>query len=229
MIYINFALSGLNICGVRQEMIPTFSLNSSAAPTDLCILGAKCQTDKSPFNPVGHRHPYTPFYSMILSQYRNHPIRFAEIGVAAGSSVAMWAHYFEKGELYFFDRDDNFLQNAASFGFPHTKFFNMDVEVAESIRNSFQKTGGNFDVILDDSSHNNNHQIDIVREGLPFLKSGGLFLIEDIFRSASVADYMRVIEPVKNDLAFFCFLEMEHTNKWSPGWDNDKILMLVKK
>ena len=228
MIYINF-IRGLNICEERKEMIPTFSLNSSAAPTDLCILGAKCGTDKSPFNPAGHRHPYTPFYSMILSQFRNRPLRFAEIGVAAGSSVTMWANYFEKGELYFFDRDDNFLQHAASFGIPHAKFFNMDVEIAESIRNSFQQTGGNFDVILDDSSHNSNHQIDIVREGLPFLKSGGLFLIEDIFRNASLAEYIRVIEPVKNDLAFFCFIEMEHTNKWSPGWDNDKILMLVKK
>lgn len=210
-------------------MIPTFSLNSSAAPTDLCILGAKCQTDKSPFNPVGHRHPYTGFYSMIFSQWRHRPVRFAEIGVAGGSSVALWAHFFEKGELYFFDRDDNFLQNAASFGFPRTHFFNIDVSKSESIRAGFEKTEGSLDIILDDSSHNSDDQMYIVHECLPFLKSGGIFIIEDIFRSATQSEYMKILEPVKNELAFFCFVEMEHTNKWSPGWNNDKVLMLVKK
>jgi len=33
---------------------------------------------------------------------------------------------------------------------------------------------------------------------------------------------------VKDQLAFHGFIEMEHANKFSPGWDNDKILMLVK-
>lgn len=210
-------------------MIPTFSLNSSAAPTDLCILGAKCQTDKSPFNPAGHRHPYTPFYSMIFSQYKNKPIRFTEIGVAAGSSVAMWGNYFTSAEMYFFDRDENFLNHAAGFGIPRTHFLTMDVSKEDSIRSGFEKTGGLMDIILDDSSHDLWDQVKIVREGMPFLKSGGIFLIEDVFRNLSAAEYMNVIEPVKNDLAFFCFVEMEHTNKWSPGWDNDKVLMLVKK
>lgn len=209
-------------------MIPTFSLNSSAAPTELCILGAKYQTDKSPFNPKGHRHPYTPFYSMILSQYRNKPIRFAEIGVAAGSSVAMWAEYFQNGSLYFFDRDENFLNHAASFGISNAKFSLMDVTNPQSICDALQKIGGELDVLLDDSSHDITHQVHIIKEGIDYVRSGGMLLIEDVFRNIAPEDYMKLIEPVKNQLSFYCFLEMEHANKWSPGWDNDKILMLVK-
>ena len=209
-------------------MIPTFSLESSRAPTELCFLGAKCQTDKSPFNQQGHRHPYTPFYSMFLATYKNKPVRFVEIGVASGASVHMWCNYFKNGEMFFFDRDENFLQNAAGFGYPNANFGNMDVRSAESIRSNLAATGGALDVILDDSSHDVWDQKIIVEAALPFLKPGGILLIEDVFRNVTVADYLKVLEPVKDQLAFHGFIEMEHTNKFSPGWDNDKILMLVK-
>lgn len=209
-------------------MIPTFSLESTRAQTELCVLGAKCQTDKSPFNPAGHRHPYTPFYSMFLSTFKNKPVRFAEIGVAVGASVSMWCEYFKNGNLYFFDRDDSFLNHAASFGYKNAKFFNMDVRSAESIRDALAATGGELDVILDDSSHDVWDQKIIVEAALPFLKPGGILLIEDVFRNVTQEDYLKVLEPIKNQLAFFGFVEMEHANKYSPGWDNDKILMLVK-
>jgi predicted O-methyltransferase YrrM len=209
-------------------MIPTFSLESSRAPTELCALGARCQTDKSPYNQVGHRHPYTPFYSMFLATYKNKPVRFAEIGVAGGASVHMWSQYFKSGELYFFDRDDNFLQHAAGFGYKNAKFGNMDVRSADSIRAALTATGSLLDVILDDSSHDVWDQKIIIEAALPFLKPGGILLVEDVFRNVTEADYLNVLEPVKDQLAFHGFIEMEHANKYSPGWDNDKILMLVK-
>lgn len=210
-------------------MIPTFKLESSRAPTELCFLGAKCETDKSPFNTAGHRHPYTPFYSMLMATYKHKPVRFAEIGIAVGSSVAMWSEYFKQGQLYFFDRDQTFLKHAASFGYAHARFGLMDVSDPTSIRDALEATGGELDILLDDSSHDIWHQKEILREALPFMKPGGILLVEDVFRNLSDEEYMRVIEPIKDQLSFYAFFEMEHTNKWSPGWDNDKILMLVKK
>jgi predicted O-methyltransferase YrrM len=165
---------------------------------------------------------------MFLATYKNKPVRFVEIGVASGASVHMWCNYFKNGEMFFFDRDENFLQNAAGFGYPNAKFGNMDVRSAESIRSNLEATGGALDVILDDSSHDVWDQKIIVEAALPFLKPGGILLIEDVFRNVTVADYLKVLEPVKDQLAFHGFIEMEHTNKFSPGWDNDKILMLVK-
>jgi predicted O-methyltransferase YrrM len=209
--------------------IPTFIVESSRATTNLCIVGATCRTDKSPFNPIGHRHPYTAFYSMILAPYKNKATRFVEIGVAGGASVVMWSHFFSSSaELIFFDRDDNFLTNSSNMRIPNTKFYNMDVDNSQSIREGFEKAGGNFDIILDDSSHNVDHQRKIVGEVLPFLKPGGIFLIEDVFRNIDNSVYMDIIKPYLSELAFYGFFEMEHTNKNSFGWDNDKILMLVK-
>jgi hypothetical protein len=209
-------------------MIPTFSLNSTDAPTELCMLGSRCHTDKSPYNDAGHRHPYTPFYNMILSQYKNKPVRFAEIGIAGAASVSMWCTYFKQGSLFFFDRDMNFIENARRHAFPNARCEEMDVSDPKSIRLALEDIGSNLDVLLDDSSHDYCHQKFIIEEGLKHVRSGGMLLIEDIFRSFSNSAYMELIEPVKDQLAFFCFFEMEHKNKWSPGWDNDKILMLVK-
>jgi hypothetical protein len=97
-------------------MIPTFVIDSSKAPTDLCFLGASANADKSPFNPNGHRHPYTPLYNVLLAPHRYKPIHFGEIGVAMGASVHMWRHYFESARLDFFDCDEQFLAHAQSFG-----------------------------------------------------------------------------------------------------------------
>jgi SAM-dependent methyltransferase len=210
------------------KMIPTYTLNSTQALNSLDILGARCGTDKSPFNQQGHRHPYTPFYASLLQARRHLPLRFAEIGVAGGASVLMWGQYFTQAEMYFYDRDENFLKHAADFQLPRTHFALMDVEIAESIRAGLTGAGGQFDVILDDSSHNLEHQKIIIPNALDQLKPGGLLLVEDIFRNIPNAEYYHLIEPLIPQLGFFAFYEMEHTNKYSPGWDNDKLLLLQK-
>ena len=209
--------------------IPVFTFDSSKGPTELCLLGAQQGTDKSPYNQHGHRHPYTALYSTLFATFKNKPTRFAEIGVAGGASVAMWGRYFSPAaELSFFDRDQNFLLNAQNFRIPNANFYTMDVAYPDSIRAGFQLAGGNFDIILDDSSHNIDDQTKIIGEVLPFLKPGGLFLIEDVFRNIDNGVYYNIIAPYVSQLAFYGFYETEHVNKFSPGWDNDKILMLVK-
>jgi hypothetical protein len=210
-------------------MIPTFTLDSTKAPTDLCFIGAKCGADKSPFNSSGHRHPYTGLYSILLAPYRHKPIHFGEIGVAMGASVHLWRYYFESARLDFFDRDQNFLNHSAEFGYPNTFFHIMDVNSEESIRKALADSGDLFDVLLDDSSHNVHDQKKIVATALPFIKSGGLLLIEDVFRTEPDKSYLEILEPVKDQISFSAFFLTEHMNKHSPGWDNDKVLMIVKR
>lgn len=214
-------------------MIPTYVLDSTNAPCLLDVLGAECGADKSPFNPVAHRHPYTPFYTMLFEARRTQPLRFCEIGVAGGASVQMWAKYFSpSAELFFFDRDMNFLHNARSFGIPNASFYPMDVSDADSINEAFTEltgSGPTLDVILDDSSHDLGHQKTLIPEALKYLKPGGILLIEDVFRNIPNSEYYEIIEPLRDQLGFFAFFQVEHANRFSPGWDNDKILMLVKK
>ena len=211
-------------------MIPCMTIDSTKCVSDLCIIGQLCGTDKTPFNLQGHRHPYTAIYSMLMSQYKHNPVRFVEIGVASGASVNMWNNYFEKGTFYFFDSDQNFLNHSAqNVKAENNTFTIMDVSISESISSALHVTGGNLDIILDDSSHNTAHQKLIIHEALPFLRSGGMIIIEDISRNEPEETYMNNIKDIYDKFSFVSFIVTEHVNRFSPGWNNDKLLVLIKR
>jgi SAM-dependent methyltransferase len=203
-------------------------IDTTQSITELCRLGELFGADKSPLNGNGgHRHPYTSVYSMLLSPLRNKPIQFAEIGIAYGASVGMWMNFFTKARLCFFDRDENFLKRIRQEnGEPYLGL--MDVAVDGDITRALTDASGQFDVILDDSSHDFDHQIRIAKEAFPFIKPGGYLLIEDIFRSRKEVDYEIALDEILAQCSMAYFVVCNHEERYSPGWNNDKILVLVK-
>jgi len=194
------------------------------------MLGRAVGTDKSPYNGAGHRHPYTAVYSMLFSPLKNKPIRFAEIGVAGGASAVLWEIFFahRDAELRMFDRDQNFLDNARQLVGGRFTFGLMDVSVDGDVSRALGEE--KYDVIIDDSSHDFYHQIRIIKEAWPRLKFGGTLVIEDIFRNEDEEKYVKHLADttILKDAAAAYFVLCEHKDKWSPGWDNDKLLVLVK-
>ena len=211
-------------------MIPRLVIDSSEGPTELCILGKAAGTDKSPYNQVGHRHPYTAVYSMLFAPLKNLPVRFAEIGVAGGRSALLWEMYFRHpdAQIRMFDRDQNFLDNGRTLVGGRFSFDLMDVSADGDIARALGEE--KYDVIIDDSSHDFYHQIKIIKEAWPRLKSGGTLVIEDIFRNEDENKYVTYLADttILKDAAATYFVHCEHKEKWSPGWDNDKLLVLVK-
>ena len=211
--------------------IPSITIDSTDAKTLLCEIGAACKTDKSPYNTVAHRHPYTAVYSLLLAKYRYTPVKFCEIGIAGGASILTWRYYFQHAEtqIYCFDCDLNFINNVRSLGMPGVFPDFMDVYKDESIQEGLRGGGGEFDIILDDSTHGLAEQVKIIKNGLPYLKSGGMFIIEDIFRKTPNESYEKALEEVLNEFSLSMFIVTDHKDRWSPDWDNDKLLVLVKK
>ena len=211
-------------------MIPSITIDSTKAETDLCQMGLLCGTDKTPLNLKGHRHPYTAVYSLLFGRYRYRNCKFAEIGVAGGSSVLMWNLYFTDAMFYFFDRDQNFLLNSMQHvSKDNNKFYLMDVKDSLSIIKSLTSTGGDLDILLDDSSHTFEDQIRIIKDGLPYVKSGGMIIIEDIYRDASETKYYDELKDVLEQFSEVFFIVTDHKKRYSPGWDNDKLLVLIKR
>jgi len=214
-----------------MKRIQTITVDSTGAETHLCMLGSNYKTDKSPYNDAGHRHPYTAVYSLFLSRFRLQPVRFVEIGIAGGNSILLWRTYFTHHDthIFGFDRDKNFIQNILNYGLPGVSAGEMDVYEEDSIRKGFQATGGDLDVILDDSSHGLVDQIRIIKQAIPFLKPGGLIIIEDIFRDTPEERYEEALADVLDKFSMAMFVVTEHERRYSPGWNNDKLLFLVKK
>lgn len=166
---------------------------------------------------------------MLFASLKNRPIRFAEIGVAMGASAVMWDGYFSHpdADLRMFDRDENFLRHAEGITGRRVKFALMDVDVDGDVARALEG-GGSYDIIIDDSSHAREHQIRIVKEAFPLLKPGGMIIVEDIFRSESDEYYAGELKDILPQCVTSYFVMCEHKWKWSPGWDNDKLLVLVK-
>jgi hypothetical protein len=60
------------------------------------------------------------------------------------------------------------------------------------------------------------------------LKQGGLLIVEDIFRERPIEPYEKVFEQVKDLVSFHTFIVCDHKNRYSPGWNNDKLLVFVR-
>jgi predicted O-methyltransferase YrrM len=114
---------------------------------------------------------------------------------------------------------------------PNVFLDTMDAGSSPSIQQKLDEAtrdGVLFDVILDDASHNPEHQVEVIRTALPFLNPGGLLIIEDIFRERSIALYEQALRDVQPLVRFHTFIVCDHALRYSPGWNNDKLLIFVK-
>lgn len=211
--------------------IDTLVIDSTGARSLLCFLGGAAGADKSPYNRISHRHPYTAVYSMLFAPLKCRPVRFAEIGVAGGASAVLWDGYFTHpdAQIHMFDRDENFLRMAKERVGDRVSFALTDVLKEDVLKASFDAVKGDgFDVIIDDSTHALEDQIRIVKTLFPFLKPGGMIIVEDVFRSIPVESFADPLADILEQCSAAYFVQCEHEARWSPGWDNDRLLVLTK-
>lgn len=205
-------------------------IDTSDSFTDLCTLGIEYPTDKCPYNQDSnlHKHPYTPIYNLLFSTFRYNDIKFAEIGIFNNNSMKSWREYFPKAKLFGFDNDNNLLSVAKSHDLFDTTYKYMDVSDADNIHKTLEGCGSNFDVILDDSSHEFEHQINIIKSSIPHTKAGGYIIIEDIFRKEKEIRYDEALYEYQKYFSYATFIVAEHNLRNSFGWDNDKLLIIQR-
>jgi len=214
-----------------EKKIGTFLIDASLVNSELCKLGKFHSTDKSPFNELLHRHPYTPIYSLIFSTIKNKKINFAEIGILNNSSIRMWRDFFPYAKIFGFDFDDSLISNAKKDKLKQVFYKKINVKKTNSIKKTFKSCNHTFDVIIDDSTHNFYDQVRIIKETTKYLNSGGFLIIEDIPKEDQLYSEENFNKYLKNQFKyydFFNFVDSDHVNKFSKGWDNDKLLIMVR-
>lgn len=212
-------------------MINKLIIDSTNAMTDLCKLGAQYPTDKSPYSVgsvSGHRHPYTAVYDFLFSSLRDKVINFGEIGIESNYSMMCWRKYFSKAMIWGWEYYQEKIEKALRDGLPNTKYLPMNVTSIESIEQGFGKANAVFDIIIDDSTHSFDDQMRILSVVHKYLKPGGYFVIEDVFRKTPQDQYEQAIAPYMKHYSMVTFIDAEHQNKYSGDWNNDTLLVFVR-
>lgn len=133
-------------------------------------------------------HSYATTYEEILGPLRDRPITLCELGVLHGESIAMWLEYGAKWQVWGVDSGpitpcpEPGRQAELDLGLASERYHHCVQAVHEEpIRMLFEPW--KFDVIVDDASHEP-EQVWYALDGLwPTLKSGGIYVVEDVWSS----------------------------------------------
>ncbi len=212
----------------------SFHVDYKETSSPLCLIGAHYDTDKSSqrMNVSGgrHCHPYTLFYHSVFRSKQNAPLTIAELGILDGASLLMWKDYFPQATLYGFDVSLGLInQFKLKYGNDRTHLGMLDVKDLSSIVEAFRSTGVQFDLIIDDTTHQFEDQLKVIEAVHPYLKPGGMLIIEDIFLAYNEQDYIDRLKPILDQFQDYYFISMDHKNRCSTGSDNDKLFVLVKE
>ena len=211
----------------------TLKINYINNSSELCEIGKKYDTDKSSqrinVTDIRHCHPYTLFYDGIFKNKKDEPLKIAELGILHGASILMWKEYFPNAEIYGFDYDTNLLNNfKKNFNNDRVTLSNIDVTNKDSIVKAFSNFNILFDIIIEDTTHKFEDQIKVIENTYQFLKPGGILIVEDIFKSYHENAYINRLTPILKEFQDYYFIELDHVNRNSTGWNNDKLFVLTK-
>ena len=144
-------------------------------------------------------HGYSKFYKQKLEKLKNQKVNILEIGSYAGASAAAFIKYFSKANVFCFDI------NISNFEFKSKKMhvFGIDINNKNKSQKILTKIFkqhqfSQFDLIIDDGSHNLKDILFSLNFFFQYLKEEGTFIIED-FKHPNYYKYNRNINHILVD------------------------------
>ena len=216
----------------EKKSFNKFFIDTSLSKTQLCLLGKKYPTNKSPLNSRGHRSGFTGIYTLLFSNLKNKNINIAEIGIEKNNSTKIWREYFRNSKICAFEFDKKKILLAKKNKLKNTFYFETDVTKRKIIKKSFERAKCKFDIIIDDSTHIFEDQINIIKETYKFLKKDGILIVEDIYRylkDYNETNYYNRLNHLQKEFNDIFFIESINYNNFNASWRNEKLLIFIKK
>lgn len=175
---------GLIYASYREPFSKAEDIETKGARPTAHELGFAYEADKA-----AKKHMYTKVYDLLLRPFRDRKVNVLEMGLQWGGpehgnepdrktsdvpSLRIWWNYFSKAHIYGLDISDfSWLED------DRFTFVQCDLDKREEIAAAADKMR-ELDVIIDDASNASKHQQDAFLEFFPKMKSGGLYIIEDL-------------------------------------------------
>jgi hypothetical protein len=160
---------------------------------DLAELFNKYSSDKD-------RNGYSHLYSILFDRIKDENLNVLEIGIGTmvpnacssmknympdtylpGASLRAWQDYFPNSNIYGVD-----IQLDTQFEENRIKTFISDSTDVTAVNNLMETINIKFDIIIDDGWHWDEAQKKTLSNFFPYLKDGGIYVIEDIYPNSNI-------------------------------------------
>ena len=160
---------------LRRKFYKTSNYITMKFSRSLVEIGSYYGTDKGNKWHTFKGKNYLDVYEIYLRPLRKLDVTLLEIGVRNGQSLNMWKEYFPGAHIYGLDIDPRCQQFASN----NISIYTGSQDDRILIEQIFESSG-EFDLIVDDGSHVN--ELTLASFSLLFgkLKSGGIYIIEDL-------------------------------------------------
>jgi hypothetical protein len=177
---------------------------------DLARLFASYGSDKN-------RNGYSSLYSALFAHLKEAPVQLLEVGIGTmipgapssmkgymnddykpGASLRAWRDFFPNGSVHGLD-----IQPDCLFSEERITTHLCDSTDDESCRAWREAQALTFDVVIDDASHWDQHQLATLRNLWPLLKPGGYYVIEDVVPDSLVSREPQRVHEIVGDVGIF--------------------------
>jgi hypothetical protein len=182
-------------------------------------------------------HNYTTIYSGLFGKRRDQPLRIFELGLGTnnpklpssmrdngrpGASLRGWRELFPHALVYGADIDRDIL-----FEEDRIKTFYCDQLDNIAIRNLWSQPAlqDGMDIIIDDGLHTFEANISFLEGSLEHLRSGGIYVIEDILQETIERWHERLETIYSKRFPNHEFAFVELPNSMNPDHDNNILII----
>jgi hypothetical protein len=161
-------------------------------------------------------HSYGSVYSGLFKDLKDKPLTLLEIGFDCGASLLAYADYFKHASIHGLDIEDHRLQEVKE----HPRI-RTHIGDALKDKNIFEKQ---YDLIIEDASHEVEHQIQHFFDFAPSVKPGGLYIIEDV----NQVHFQKLVSSIENHAVSLGF-SLDFKDLRSIKQRFDDILIVLKR
>jgi hypothetical protein len=184
-------------------------------------------TDKS-----SDKHNYCVKYEKYLPFNRYDKLNILEIGVLDGKSLLTWKDYYYRSNILGIDINPDCKKYEEE-----RIFIEIGSQDDDKFLNKISNEYGPFDFILDDGSHLNEHVIYSFETLFQYVKSGGMYIVEDVATSyfpwygGGLNDPKSMMEYFKKLTDDINFRGVENLDDQAAVWDRreDKLIPYSNK
>jgi hypothetical protein len=176
-----------------------FNINENYDYSKLSGLAEKYTTDKH----YGHDF-FDKVYQLEFDKIKESAKKVVELGVHEGQSINIWREFFTNAEIIGID----FEMNRANIDdFNRVKLLEFNVNVGNTLI-EFSNDNVDIDLFIDDGSHAMKDQQVVFAKLFKSIKSGGIYILEDLHTSVSVKNDVNSIWKSEKNTITLDMLEM---------------------